>query len=451
MRLCGLAIFATLFVHLFATPLAGAPPSHGAPVADPAGIIDLPPGFNYKIVARTGDRMSDGLVVPALPDGMGAFKGPDGTTIVVCNHECKYPWHGAFGADGAGLSRIDTTRVYDRGDGRVPAAGGTTTFVWNTRTQTLVRHYLSLAGTLFNCSGTTTPWDTWLTCEERTYRTGSREGGQIRLQRDHGYVFEVPARAEGGLVDPVPLTALGRFTHESLLYDGRTGVLYQTEDLLDGLFYRFIARERGQLRSGGSLQALALDGVHEANNRVPGARVVKVGDSFAARWIQLDDVAAPGDDLRRRGYDLGACRFDRGEGMCIIGGVVYFASTMGGVLEAGQIWRYLPSKWEGTDREGSSPGRAELFYEVNDPSALRNPDNLAATATGDLLVCEDPEDMSLARLVIVTRERDAYTFAAARMPGELSGAVFSPDGSTLFVNMQKAGITLAVTGPWKKK
>jgi uncharacterized protein len=31
----------------------------------------------------------------------------------------------------------------------------------------------------------------------------------------------------------------------------------------------------------------------------------------------------------------------------------------------------------------------------------------------------------------------------------LAGATFSPDGTTLFVNVQRRGLTLAITGPWK--
>jgi hypothetical protein len=32
---------------------------------------------------------------------------------------------------------------------------------------------------------------------------------------------------------------------------------------------------------------------------------------------------------------------------------------------------------------------------------------------------------------------------------ELAGACFSPDGSTFFINIQRPGLTLALTGPWK--
>ena len=39
----------------------------------------------------------------------------------------------------------------------------------------------------------------------------------------------------------------------------------------------------------------------------------------------------------------------------------------------------------------------------------------------------------------------------AKSTGEFAGATFSPDGSTLFVNMQHDGLTLAITGPWNAK
>jgi hypothetical protein len=422
---------------------------YGAPVSDPAGIIDLPPGFHYEVVARTGDEMSDGLPVPALPDGMGAFPGPDGTTIVVCNHECKYPRDGAFGEDGGHAGHIDVTKVYDPGDGRTPVAGGTTTFVWDTRAQALVHHELSLAGTLFNCAGGTTPWGTWLSCEEKTYRAGYRGDQGLVLQRDHGYVFEVPARPGGGLADPVPLTPMGRFTHESVAYDARSGVLYQTEDLHDGLFYRFVPARRGNLRAGGRLQALAFgNGTRESDNQTPGVRL-EAGRRLKVKWIDLDAPDSPDDDLRARGHALGAARFNRGEGLCMLNGTVYVSCTMGGAARAGQIWRYVPSRWEGRAGERRSPGHAELFYEVADTTALLNPDNLTTTPSGDVMICEDPEYGSTARLIILTPEGETSTFARARLPGELSGACFSPDNGTLFVNLQKAGITLAVTGPWR--
>jgi secreted PhoX family phosphatase len=38
---------------------------------------------------------------------------------------------------------------------------------------------------------------------------------------------------------------------------------------------------------------------------------------------------------------------------------------------------------------------------------------------------------------------------AHKKKGEFCGACFSPDGTTLFVNIQQPGLTLAITGPWQ--
>jgi hypothetical protein len=39
----------------------------------------------------------------------------------------------------------------------------------------------------------------------------------------------------------------------------------------------------------------------------------------------------------------------------------------------------------------------------------------------------------------------------AMSDSELAGATFSPDGTTLFVNIQHEGLTLAITGPWQQR
>ena len=51
----------------------------------------------------------------------------------------------------------------------------------------------------------------------------------------------------------------------------------------------------------------------------------------------------------------------------------------------------------------------------------------------------------------VTPDGKIYTLGRNVFQGnsEFAGAVFSPDGSTLFVNIQYPGMTLAVTGPWR--
>lgn len=116
---------------------------------DPDGIIALPEGFSYRIVSRWRERMSDGFYVPSRHDGMGAFPGPNGTTLLVRNHEVT-PGDdteaGPFGADLELLERLDPSLIYDVGTGDRPALGGTTTLVFDTRSQTLVSHHLRAGG-----------------------------------------------------------------------------------------------------------------------------------------------------------------------------------------------------------------------------------------------------------------------------------------------------------------
>lgn len=79
---------------------------YGPLLSDPKGVFDLPKGFSYQIIARRGDEMADGLLVPGQPDGMASFKGPDGLTLVVCNHELAPSARGA-GPFGPKLERLD--------------------------------------------------------------------------------------------------------------------------------------------------------------------------------------------------------------------------------------------------------------------------------------------------------------------------------------------------------
>ena len=206
---------------------------------DANGLLDLPDGFSYRIVSQGGETMADGLLVPGQFDGMGCF-GLGGTRVaLVRNHELKgsSAAHRNWGPGGYNQQRIglvDAARAYDTyKDGR-PLPGGTTTVVYDLSTGRTERQHLSLAGTSTNCCGGPTPWGSWLSCEETEETPADAD-----VTKPHGYVFEVPARAQD-LVDPVPLTAMGRFDHEAVCVDPRTGVIYLTEDRQDGLFLSLI-------------------------------------------------------------------------------------------------------------------------------------------------------------------------------------------------------------------
>ncbi len=427
------------------------PGGYGPLVNDPAGLLDLPDGFTYSVFSRQGEDMDDGLLVPGRHDGMAAFPGEDGTTILVRNHENETPWrhYSPFGRSNERLGKIDRRFLFDAGHGRTPAIGGTTTLVYDTRTGTLVRHFMSLAGTVRNCAGGITPWGTWLSCEE----DASIATDPSRLfEQDHGWVFEVRPTMTPALTRPEPIRPMGRFYREAVAVDPASGIVYMTEDRGDGLIYRHIPRERERLLAGGRLQAMAARAFRQSglDTRNWDEARAPIGRAYEADWIDLDDILAPKDDLRQRGAAKGAAVFARGEGMWYGGepGAIYWACTEGGREKLGQIWRYTPSPREGTDEERSTPGRFELFIEPDDARVLRNADNITFSPRGDIIVCEDCAEEN--RLLGVTPRGEVYTLARnARDKSEFAGATFSPDGSTLFVNIQEPGSTLAVRGPWK--
>ena len=68
---------------------------------------------------------------------------------------------------------------------------------------------------------------------------------------------------------------------------------------------------------------------------------------------------------------------------------------------------------------------------------------------GDVLQVSVWNEEELNREVLVRPDGGMYAIADnAYSDSELAGVCFSPDGQTLFVNVQYPGTTLAITGPF---
>ena len=439
-----------------ASAAARVPAPFGPLVTDPKRIFDLPAGFRYAVVGRAGDYMDDGMRIPGRCDGMGAIAGPDGKTILIRNHELEtsHLYEGPFGLQNELFANIGSELVYDPGRRSVPHLGGTTTVVYDTKTQKVEKQFLSLVGTCRNCAGGVTPWGSWITCEESVEKMGTSEEPENKNEKDHGYAFEVPATTEPGLAAPVALTAMGRFNHEAIAVDPKTGIVYQTEDRHDGLFWRFIPKVPGKLAAGGRLEFLCITDATPGRTRGIDTRNWKdskdsiiIGKPMAVEWKDIDAIDSPEDDLRKRGNAIGGARFARAEGIWFGERELYFACTNGGKTQYGQIFRYVPSRAEGKPGEKGDPGHLELFVEPNDKAILQGADNLTISPWGDIVVCEDgPRNP---RIHHITQDGNIHLLGRNRYNDkELAGVCFSPDGSTLFVNIYDPGITLAITGPW---
>ncbi|MEM9338809.1 MAG: alkaline phosphatase PhoX [Bacteroidota bacterium] len=403
--------------------------------------IDLPEGFSAKIISRWGDTMSDGFRVPGLADGMAAFS-VDGNVVLVRNHEIgDNQEYGPFGTDQTLMNGLRKEDFFDYGFGKQPCMGGTTNVIFNEETQTVESEYLSLIGTIRNCAGGPTPWNTWITCEEDVTKASDLN------ETAHGYNFEVPATAKGP-VKPVALKEMGRFNHEAVCVDPRTGIVYQTEDRHDSLIYRYLPNVPGELHKGGRLQALAIKEQASFDTRNHKEQAMQVGQALDTVWIDLEDTDPQEDDLRIRGYESGAAVFARGEGMWYGNEEVYFACTSGGKNKTGQVFKYIPGEFEGTEKEAENPGKLVLFAEPNDQELLKYCDNLTVAPWGDVVLVEDDQDSYMRG---ITPEGKIYNIARnIGSQSEMAGVCFSPSGKTLFVNVQKDGLTFAITGPWDK-
>jgi hypothetical protein len=387
----------------------------GELIPDPQGILDLPKGFQYKILSRLDNKMTDGTKVPNNADGMAVFRGERGKIVLIRNHELKPENNSEVAAP--------ESKKYDKF-----CKGGTTTLILNSERE-VIQEYASLAGTSLNCAGGKTLWNSWISCEEIVSTPDTNPlGTPNQVSRKHGYNFEVPIR--GGLTDPIPLIAMGRFRHEAVSVDPQTGIFYQTEDREDGCIYRFRPKKYRNLAAGGILEVLAIANRPQLDTSTD----FPLSQPQPVVWLPIEEPDPQQDTLRYEAQSKGAAIFKRGEGMCYGQGFIYWTCTNGGNAGKGQIFRYQPLTQT-----------VELFAESPGTEVLDYPDNLILTPFGDLMLCEDGIGEQF--IVGLTTQGQFYRFARNSLnKSEFAGICFAQDGKTMFVNIYQPTITFAIWG-----
>ncbi|MGK7944888.1 MAG: alkaline phosphatase PhoX [Microcystaceae cyanobacterium] len=387
----------------------------GQLIPDTQGIIDLPQGFSYQVVSRIGRKMSDGYPVPTAFDGMASFQGANNHTILVRNHELSPPEQLAV--------QGDLSKKYDP-----QSKGGTTTVILD-QDNNLIEEFVSLNGTNRNCAGGTTPWQTWISCEEDTTTPTDYISSDPRsVKRKHGYNFEVSPF--GKQVEPTPLIAMGRFRHEAIAVDPTTNYIYQTEDQTDSCFYRFLPKVAGKLSEGGKLEALVIEG----NPKIDTGTNFPLNKPFKTTWVPIENVDPDQDIIRYEAQSKGAAIFRRGEGLAWAEDGVYWTCTNGGNAGMGQVFHYNPQT-----------EMLRLFAESPSQDVLDYPDNLILSPFGDFILCEDGRGQQF--LIGLTTDGKLYRLAKnALNNSEFAGVCFAPDGKTMFVNIYQPGLTLAIQG-----
>jgi secreted PhoX family phosphatase len=187
--------------------------------------IHLPEGFNFQTIAQRGEAMNDGNSFPFNFDFTGyvPINGSSENGYLSINAE-TVP---------GGVSIMDVKF-------------NANTKRWSRSLEKQVDFSNNaILGTIANCSGTITPWNTIITCEEYSLTTDANNDSYY----DIGWAIEINPVTRT-IVNNQKIWALGNFGHENIVVHSNLRTAYQGADSNPGYLFKFVADVAQNLHSG---------------------------------------------------------------------------------------------------------------------------------------------------------------------------------------------------------
>jgi secreted PhoX family phosphatase len=313
-------------------------------------------------------------------------------------------------------------------------------------------------GTMGNCAGGVTPWNTLLTCEEGfdgfwgdVDEKGAITPGHLQWEKfnsysplHYGWVVEV---------DPFTgkskkLVSLGRFAHEAavpaLANDGRC-VVYTGDDANDECLYKFISDKPGNLEIGTLYVANFEKGEWVSMD-------IEKQDILKANFKSQTDVLL---NCRKAAHLVGGSKLDRPEDIEIDPVTNDVFITLSNNNPKGNYHGTIVRITE--EERGSLKFKSSVLLTGGKETGLSSPDNIAFDKKGNLWFTTDISGTALntgdpiyagfgnnSLFYVPMSGPDAgkpFRVASGPMECEFTGPAFSPDFKTLFLSVQHPGET----------
>jgi hypothetical protein len=422
--------------------------------------IILPEGFTYKVLFSEGDPVTraDGKKFPAKGNHDLCVYIPDETkpntkARLYISHETKKADPNL--GDGGGATIFDIEKINDK---------------WEVVGDFVHVDFSGVGYTNRNCGGTLTPNGTIFTCEEAWAHNTDYLYLNGQGMTDTTWVNGRPIWQNMGFVvevDPIKNKVLkkhyqmGKFVHEDALCtsDGKT--VYLSDDMNPAVFFKFETDTPFDYNKG-TLYAYQ-----------------QIDDGSSGHWIELPNDTASWMDIRNVALKKGASMFIRHEWIEEYNGKLYISETgddeynlSHSVMIGGNFTTYTEQKLKTIGKENFSDpyGRILEFdpkTNVIKPyieggmfpdsvSCFSNPDCNTKVKYGNktyLVISEDiigtdkgrsgdgtkgyyNELYFLDMAIENPKVTDLLRFCVAPFGSETTGVIFSPDGKSMFINIQ---------------